>query len=97
VIAHSGAAGPDAPWSDRLRDAVLELAFRAGSDRLFVPVQDLFGWRDRVNTPGTVSPHNWTWCLPWPVDRIDGSDEARERAVFLRRLAEATFRLAGLH
>ena len=97
VIAVSGAAGPRAPWSDRLRDAVLELAFRAGSDRLFVPVQDLFGWRDRINTPGTVTPHNWTWCLPWPVDRIERSDEAQERATFLHRLAEASSRLAGLH
>jgi len=97
VIATSGAGGPDAPWSDRLRDAILELAFRAGSDRLFIPVQDLFGWRDRINTPGTVTPHNWTWCLPWPVDRIEASDEARERASFLHRLAAATSRLVGLH
>ena len=46
---------PDAPWTDRLRDAMLELAYRAGSDDLFLPIQDVFGWRDRINTPGTVS------------------------------------------
>ena len=97
LVASSGAAGPTAPWSDRLRDAILELAFRAGSDRLFLPIQDLFGWRDRINAPGTVTPHNWTWCLPWPVDRIEASAEASERATFLQRLAEATSRLAGLH
>jgi 4-alpha-glucanotransferase len=97
VIGQSGAGGPDAPWSDKLRDAVLELAFRAGSDRLFVPIQDLFGWPDRINTPGTVTPHNWTWCLPWLVDRLETIDEVSERAEFLQRLAQASSRLPGLH
>jgi 4-alpha-glucanotransferase len=95
TIAASGAAGSDAPWSEPLRDAMLDLAYRAGSDRLFIPVQDLFGWRDRINTPGTVTPHNWTWCLPWAVDRIQASPEAQERSAFLRRLAEATGRSAS--
>ena len=97
LIAASGAADPTAPWSDDLRDAVLALAYRAGSDRLLLPIQDVFGWRDRINTPGTVTPHNWTWCLPWPVDRLLATDVARERALFLRQLAEATVRLDGLH
>jgi 4-alpha-glucanotransferase len=97
VIARSGAAGRNVSWSDRLRDAILELAYGAGSSRLFVPIQDLFGWRDRVNTPGTVTPENWTWCLPWPVDRIEQVDIAHERAEFLRQLARVTSRLGGLH
>jgi 4-alpha-glucanotransferase len=91
VIADSGTE-PGAAWSDRLRDAILELAYHSGSDRLFFPVQDLFGWRDRINTPGTVTPDNWTWSLPWPVDRLDTLDVAQERAAFARRLAEAAGR-----
>ena len=35
-----------------------------------MPMQDLFGWRDRINTPATVGPHNWTWRLPWPIDAV---------------------------
>lgn len=97
VIARSGAAGRDVDWSDRLRDAILELAYGAGSARLFVPIQDLFGWRDRINMPGTVASQNWTWCLPWPVDRIEQSEIARERAGFLHQLARMTSRLSGLH
>ena len=42
---------PDAPFDDRLRDALLQALFRAGSDIVIVPFQDLFGWRDRVNVP----------------------------------------------
>ena len=59
------------PWNGALRDALLELACSAASRELFVAVQDLFGWDDRVNVPGTVGAHNWTWRMPWPVDRLD--------------------------
>lgn len=90
-----GAAGlvdHDAPWHDALRDAVLELVWHAGSAELLVPVQDLFGWRDRINTPGTVSDGNWSWRLPWLVDRLHESLDARERARFSSRLAGASGR-----
>jgi len=88
--------GPDEPWSDRLRDALADLIFDAGSDEVFLPIQDVFGWRDRINTPGTVGPHNWTWRLPWPVDEWTTRDETRARAAFFRWLAIATDRGTGL-
>jgi 4-alpha-glucanotransferase len=94
VFREHGLTDAAAPWTDRLRDVMLDLAYRAGSDRLFLPIQDLFGWRDRINTPATVGPDNWTWCLPWLVDRLDAIDEARERVGFLRALAGATGRVA---
>ena len=62
---------PDAPFDDRLRDALLQALFRAGSDIVIVPFQDLFGWRDRVNLPAVVNDENWTWRLPWPIDDLD--------------------------
>jgi 4-alpha-glucanotransferase len=49
-------------------------------------VQDLFGWDDRVNVPGTVGEHNWTWRLPWPVDRLVNTPEAVDRAAFFQKL-----------
>jgi 4-alpha-glucanotransferase len=83
------------PWSDRLRDALIEIVYRAGSDQVLLPMQDIFGWRDRINTPATVGEGNWTWRLPWPVDRWNAVAEAGERAAFCRRLAEATQRGQG--
>ncbi len=71
---------PDAPFDDRLRDALLQALFRAGSDIVIVPFQDLFGWRDRVNLPGVVNDENWTWRLPWAIDELlvrAGSARAR--------------------
>jgi 4-alpha-glucanotransferase len=88
--------GPGDAWSDRLRDALADVIFDAGSDELFMPIQDVFGWRDRINTPGTVGPQNWTWRLPWPVEEWRAREEPRERAAFFRWLAVATDRGSGL-
>jgi 4-alpha-glucanotransferase len=93
-----GASLPDtsfdsaAPWSDSLRDAILETMYRSSSDELFLPIQDLFGWFQRINVPATVGDHNWTWRMPWPVDRLDDNDVANERQQTLRRLSKDTAR-----
>jgi 4-alpha-glucanotransferase len=75
---------PAGPWSDALRDTLLRTVMMAASDHVFLPVQDVFGWPDRINTPATVGDHNWTWRLPWPIDQWPANDTARERAAFLR-------------
>ena len=67
-----------------MRDVLLETLFASGSDLLLLPVQDVFGWRDRINEPATVTDGNWTFRLPWPVDRLDEVPEARERQARLR-------------
>jgi hypothetical protein len=46
------------------------MAYQSGSNELFLPVQDVFGWTDRVNVPATIGDHNWTWKLPWHVDKL---------------------------
>jgi len=79
-------------WTDTLRDAFLEMAYHSGSNDVFFLMQDLFGWRDRVNTPATVNDSNWTWRLPWPVDRLQEEPTATERARFCRALARASGR-----
>jgi 4-alpha-glucanotransferase len=85
---------PDDDWSVRLRDAILETAYGAGSDDVFMPVQDVFGWSDRINTPATVGSGNWTWRLPWAVDAWAGVLEVAERAAWCRAAAARHGRLA---
>ena len=87
-----GGVTPDAPFSPALRDALLRAIFGARSQLVIVPVQDVFGWRDRINTPAVVNDENWTWRLPWPIDALEGQPEARERAQFLRALCGETGR-----
>jgi 4-alpha-glucanotransferase len=83
----AGPIDPASPWSASIRDAILWLVYQSGSADIFLPVQDVFGWFDRINIPATVGDHNWTWKLPWTVDRLGDADEPRERAAELRRLA----------
>jgi len=59
---------------------------------VLLPLQDVFGWRERINVPGTVGSGNWTWRLPFPVGDLLARPDAAERATFLRRLAAETDR-----
>jgi 4-alpha-glucanotransferase len=86
---------PSQGWSAAVRDALIDLAAASGSDEVILPIQDIFGWTDRVNAPGTVTPQNWTWCLPWPVEDLQRRPEGQERSAFLRALVARTGRLAG--
>jgi 4-alpha-glucanotransferase len=74
-----------APFVPQVRDVLLETLFASGSNTLLLPIQDVFGWTDRINTPGTVTPDNWTFRLPWLVDELERSVEAVEGQARLRR------------
>jgi 4-alpha-glucanotransferase len=75
------------PFSARTRDALLSVLFGSGSDFVILPMQDIFGWRDRINTPASTGEQNWTWRLPWPVEDLTSRDESVARARFLRALS----------
>jgi 4-alpha-glucanotransferase len=75
------------PYNPVVRDALLEALFASTSNLLLIPIQDAFGWRDRINEPATVTDDNWTYRLPWPVDKLDEIPEARERKEKLRAWA----------
>jgi len=66
---------------------LLELAYSASSDALLTPITDALGWRDRMNTPGTVGAHNWTFRLPWRVDELFSAPEPVATAQRLAHLA----------
>ena len=80
----NGADIPRGAYNAGVRDILLEALFSSGSDLLLLPMQDVFGWRDRINQPATVSDHNWTYRLPWASDKLDQIPEARERKAQLR-------------
>jgi 4-alpha-glucanotransferase len=79
----SGTA-PGAEMTVALRDALVETLMASGSALLILPIQDVFGWRDRINQPATIGASNWTWRLPWFVDRLADEREAQEAADRLR-------------
>ena len=67
-----------------LHEALLETLFASGSDMLILPMQDIFGWADRINQPATVGDSNWTWRLPWPSDQMSMEPRAIDIATQLR-------------
>jgi 4-alpha-glucanotransferase len=83
------------PFDASVRDALLEILFASGSDLLLLPMPDAFGWSDRINEPATVNDGNWTYRLPWLVDRLDDVAEARERKDQLRAWSLRYTRMAN--
>ena len=78
-------AAPGLP--DRLRDALIEALYASGANLLILPIQDVFGWTDRINEPGTVNATNWTWRLPWLSDALSADADAAAAAERLRTWA----------
>ena len=76
-------------------DAILEALYRGPSRLTLVPMQDLFGWSDRINNPGTVGPDNWSWRLPLPLEQMMQDGDVLARLSALRAIAERTGRFQG--
>ncbi|MBI3491540.1 MAG: 4-alpha-glucanotransferase [Acidobacteria bacterium] len=94
VVRVSGGADlADAPYDARVRDVLIEALYASGSDLLLLPVQDVFGWRDRINEPATMNDENWTFRLPWPVDKLNEIPEALERKNQLAEWARTSGRV----
>ena len=91
LLFHTGTGDfdPSTPWSPDLHRAILSVMFASGSDDLFLPIQDVFGWFDRINTPATVGDQNWTWKLPCAADRLNDADFAVKAAELCRNLSRA--------
>ncbi len=90
VLQWTGAA-PDV-FDERFHTALLTHACEAGSDLLLLPIQDIFGWPDRINVPATVGGHNWTWKMPLAVEALETDPRAVEAAESLRRILRTSRR-----
>jgi 4-alpha-glucanotransferase len=79
-------------FTDRTRKAFLELAYGSASDALLTPITDVLALRDRLNTPGTVGPHNWTWRLDSPLAELAARPDVVAVTTHLAHLARRTGR-----
>ena len=75
-------------FTPQTKSALLELAYASSCDALLTPITDALGWRDRMNMPGTVGTHNWTFRLPWRLPELDTAAEPVAAARELAQLAE---------
>jgi 4-alpha-glucanotransferase len=79
-------------YDEHVRDRIIEKLYNAGSNLVLMPIQDVFGWRDRINLPATISDANWTYVLPWPSDTATTHTDGVECANRLARLSHQTGR-----
>lgn len=72
---------------DAVRDAMLAALYTAPSRLVMIPIQDLFGWRERINVPGTVGPANWSWRLPLAIEDWNNDPGLAARIIQLHEMA----------
>jgi 4-alpha-glucanotransferase len=78
--------------TDEQRALTLQSLLSAGSRLTLIPLQDVFGWTERINTPAVVDEINWTWRLSWPVDKWLDDARSVEAADRLRAWTRAADR-----
>jgi 4-alpha-glucanotransferase len=75
--------------------AILDAVYRAPSEFVITPIQDLFGWTARINTPGTVGDRNWHYRLPLTLEHLRASRAIASQVDRLRKIATASDRAKG--
>ena len=91
-VARLGTDDPALPWTPEIHLALLRALYEAGSVLTILPIQDVFGWRERINTPATTGGANWTYRLPVEVGKLDQVREIRERMETIRGMIDASGR-----
>jgi 4-alpha-glucanotransferase len=91
ALAPSAEGGAEVAF-DKVRDAMLAALYAAPSRLVIIPIQDLFGWRERINLPGTVGPDNWSWRLPLAIEDMTNDPTLAARLAQLRAMIMRTGR-----
>jgi 4-alpha-glucanotransferase len=91
-------AGVDGEKGEGVEDApsrsvaLLGDMYRATSDLALALAQELLGMKDRINTPATVGPENWSWRLPRPLEDLEADPQLAARFASIRDLARKSGR-----
>jgi 4-alpha-glucanotransferase len=83
---HHLGSHPTATFTPEVHEALVLGALQAQSQWCILPWQDIFAEVERVNTPGTVGPHNWAYRIRWAVEDLLVEPEARRGADWLAGL-----------
>jgi 4-alpha-glucanotransferase len=78
---------PPRQFTSRLREAYLRAVLQSNSWLVVVMITDVLGQLTRFNTPGTVSPDNWSLRLPKTVKELDKDPVLLARTKTYSRLA----------
>jgi len=71
---------------------LIDLLLRSGSELALLLVTELIGDRARINLPGTVGPHNWTYRLPRGIHELGQDPELAQRLARIKASVESAHR-----
>ncbi len=77
---------PPGEFTHEVHEALLRAALNSQSSLCVLPWSDVFGEPERINTPGTVGDHNWSYRMRVEVEQLTTREESRRVADWLARL-----------
>ncbi len=84
LLAARGGSALGDRFTPDVHEALMALVLGARSELVLLLMQDILGTLDRVNTPSTVGPHNWTWRLPTTVESLTSDEGASAKLAMVR-------------
>jgi len=80
------------PLDEAGLDAIIGSLYASPARLVVLPIQDLFGWNEQINRPGTVSQTNWRFRLPFAIEERLMIPAIRSQIERLCALAKASSR-----
>jgi 4-alpha-glucanotransferase len=77
---------PPKSFTPELHEALLQAALNAQSAWCIIPFGDVFGESERINVPGSMGAHNWTYRMKHSVESLLSHPETVRAAEWLARL-----------
>ncbi len=84
---------PPREYTDALHEAFTRTVLQSPSWLVVFQITDVFSMTARFNTPGSVSPDNWSYRLPQTVNELDQDPVLLAQAGMYSRLAKETNRV----
>jgi 4-alpha-glucanotransferase len=79
-------------FTPTVHKALVDLLNNSASELVLFLVQDLLGTKERINTPGTIGAHNWTYRLPGTVEELRADPGVDKLTEMMRRSVEKSGR-----
>ena len=84
---------PAREFNEQFHEAFTRAVLSSNSWLAVFQITDVFGVTPRFNTPGSISPHNWTHRLSQTVNELERDPLLMRRAEMFARLARESGRV----
>jgi len=78
---------PPREFTEELHEAFTRTVLKGASWLVIFQITDVFGWKTRFNTPGSVATSNWSYRIEATVSQLDQDPTLVARAERFSRLA----------